>query len=334
MTKYLLFLSIVFTALPRYILSFTQYCGSIRPSETGGAVGYVALQIAEGVAKYAFTLDLSNFQPSQPCNYNEGLNFHIHSYWTNTLQNSSSNANCGSSFTGGHYDPNFACSSSSQSYSTSCTALGRVSPTYTYSCNSTNYVAGKYSMCEVGDISGKHGVVIPNKQNISTLIEFNDFLPAYEYNFERADTTSLVWTSFVFHCKSPNIRIICTKFSTTDLEPCRSSFENFNKLFPTKRPTTMPTSSDDGDDSDDDHVYSSTDMAAAVVVCLIVPVLLLSLAFYFCYYRTTYSGGDGEMALKGGFGASEANASSARGDSERSTQGEFIGNPMELSDVE
>lgn len=248
-----------------------QYCANIVASQAAGAVGQVALQILDGVATYSFNLDLNSFKNSTPCDLQDGLKFHIHSYWNTNINNSAANEMCGSSYTGGHYDPNFACSTSSQSYSTQCTELGRIPPTYEYSCNTTNYGQGKYSMCEVGDISGKYGVVYPKgSKNLQySVTNFEDYLPPYTYNYLRQDSTSLMWTSFVFHCAQNSNRLVCAKFSTSEFAPCTDSF------------SAMSSSTSSSNNSG----YSAGDIAAAVLVPSFVLFLVGAGLGFFCFQK-------------------------------------------------
>jgi hypothetical protein len=245
-----------------------QYCAELKAAEAAGASGYVALQVAEGVATYSFELNLNSYKNSTPCDLHDGLKFHIHSYWNSNANGSAANAQCGSSYTGGHYDPNFACSSSSQSISTQCVSLGRVSPSYTYSCNTTVYASGKYSMCEVGDISGKHGTVYPlSTSNLQYNVNnFLDYLPPYTYNYLRQDATSLMWASFVFHCAQNSNRLVCAKFSTTNLSPCQSAFD------------AMP--SDAASTSSSSGISSGALAAAIVVPGLVLLAVGLALGFF------------------------------------------------------
>ena len=93
------------------------------------------------------------------------------------------------------YDPSFACSESSQSASNQCGAINRTaSQGYTYSCSTSNYDLGRYSFCEVGDISGKVGTAFPTNPNGTkfSLGYFEDFLSVYATNYDFQDDTSLM----------------------------------------------------------------------------------------------------------------------------------------------
>lgn len=251
-----------------------QYCANILPGYTNGASGNVALQISEGSATYGLYLDLTNFTPNPSCNLTQGLNYHIHSYWNNQTSSSASNSFCGATNTGGHYDPNFACSPYSQNYSNACLDLGRQSPGYTYSCSSTVYSEGKYSACEIGDISGKNGKLMPKHGTLVFELStpFVDYQPPYEVNYNAVDTNSLQWTSVVFHCPATNGRLVCAKFSTADLTPCDSTFSTFS------------TNDDNNDNNDDKYSKHQLDMAvvASVLVCFFVGLILGAIITRWC----------------------------------------------------
>jgi len=256
------------------LCSAQQYCASFNPATASDVSGYVAMQITDGSASYGIYLDMTNFATT--CDLSQGLNYHVHSYWFNTSTTSASNGFCGDTNTGGHYDPNFACSGASQNYSTACTDIGRIpSNNYVYSCTPALYQAGKYSMCEVGDISGKNGVLMPTtgSTTIFELTEFVDYLPPYAVNFDTLDTNSLQWSSVVFHCPVGGARLICAKLFDNDLSACSDAFSSFS------------VNSND-DNSNDDNGYTKHDLDVAVVVsvlvCSIVGFFIGILAARFC----------------------------------------------------
>jgi len=84
------------------------FCGLISRDEASGAGGYFQANFAPGVAQYAYSLDLSDFDLSSlgddaaTCDLSQGLDWHIHTYWTEAEQ-SAAGAAC--STCGGHYDP-------------------------------------------------------------------------------------------------------------------------------------------------------------------------------------------------------------------------------------
>jgi hypothetical protein len=207
-----------------------QYCANILPNQADGASGFAALQIAKGQAKYDFTLNLENFATT--CNLAMGLKYHVHSYWNNATSNSASGSTlCGAAIAGGHYDPNFACSVYSQEISTGCVELNRVTPNYYYACNSSLYNQGSYSYCEVGDTSGKNGIAYPLAGTTATFAlstPFVDYQPLYNANYMKTEVNALPWASFVFHCAENAARLVCGKFTPTDLTACQPSFTKMN----------------------------------------------------------------------------------------------------------
>jgi len=131
------------------IPSSVKYCATFRSNYAADANGFFAMEIIDGVAKYAYNVNLTHFALSSTCSglSSKGLKFHLHSYWKNSSASSSAGSTyCGATLTGGHYDPKLACSASSQSSSTGCANLGRTSSKgYLYSCNSTVYGSGDYA---------------------------------------------------------------------------------------------------------------------------------------------------------------------------------------------
>jgi len=194
-----------------------SYCATISSSSAPGASGYFQLDIVNGTSTHEFYLDLSQF--STTCDLSLGLTYHIHSYWKNTTTSSGTNGYCGSGYTGGHFDPNLACGPASEDASSSCSSLGRTSSSgYTYGCSKTLFKAGQYGVCEVGDLSGKYGLIMRKSltSNIfARTVTWADYLPPYIANYDT--TTSIIkpWTSIVFHCTT-GARLVCAKFVQSD----------------------------------------------------------------------------------------------------------------------
>lgn len=210
------------------IVEATQYCATIASGEAAGAEGWVALQIVDGVAQYSFKLDLSSYYSDALCpNIDSGLKYHIHNTWANGSAFSAANSACGASYAGGHYDPNFACSNFSSAIGSECKALNRTwGHGYHYGCNSTMYSNGHYSLCEVGDISAKAGIVYLDSNRVAQKT-FVDYQPPYAVNYNQADMDSTKWLSWVFHCAENSNRLVCAKFSMTELMPCQDGFDSF-----------------------------------------------------------------------------------------------------------
>ena len=133
------------------LTSSGKYCAKFTPSEAGGASGYFLVDIGNSESTYSFNVDLSNFEYSSGvCAASlatGGLKYHLHANWNNATATSSAGPSyCAAGVTGGHYDPNYGCSSASQNAAGACTSLSRTSALgYTYACNSTDFAAGDYS---------------------------------------------------------------------------------------------------------------------------------------------------------------------------------------------
>ena len=248
----------------------TQYCATIASGEAAGAKGWVALQIENGVAQYSFSLDLSDYDTDALCpDMSKGLKYHIHNTWNNDSAMSSANSLCGASIAGGHYDPNFACSNYSSAIKNECVSLGRTwGQGYRYGCNSTMYNAGHYSLCEVGDTSAKNGVVyLDTTTRIAELTNFVDYQPPYTINYNQADMDSTQWLSWVFHCAQNANRLVCARFSTTELTACQAGFDSFVT-----------------DSGDDDHVTQNrfnTAIILSTVLCTFGGILIGALIVHF-----------------------------------------------------
>ena len=108
---------------------------------------------------------------------------------------------------------------------------------YTYACNASNYNAGRYSMCEVGDLSGKNGLLQPTTTDGLTfqLPVFVDNLPAYAVNYNSADV----------HARAKRIRFIYIKlirFGSGQCSQCLSKgFGIPNELAASGRPAALLT---------------------------------------------------------------------------------------------
>jgi len=146
------------------MVSAVQYCAHF-PGDDGFVIGYYKMSVQSGRASHSFQLDLSNFKDTSECDLSNGLYYHVHTSWNpddSTRTSGLGATDCGATVTGGHYDPNLACSASSQDASGLCVALNRTSALgYTYNCTSAGFAAGIVSHCEVGDLSGKFGIVYP-----------------------------------------------------------------------------------------------------------------------------------------------------------------------------
>lgn len=208
------------------VVSATFYKATI---DSDGAVGYFNMEIGNGQASYSYYLDLSEF--STTCDLDLGLKYHIHTYWNydddSTLSATSETEGCVAAYTGGHYDPNLACSTSSQDVSELCLDINRtLSQEYIYGCSTTVYADGEYALCEVGDLTNKFGISYPSTGYIfSSSSALIDFQPPYAANYLTEDQISRQWASIVFHCPADSSRLVCAK-----LYPVSSSSSSKKKL--------------------------------------------------------------------------------------------------------
>jgi Cu/Zn superoxide dismutase len=114
------------------------------------AWGMVTLNGDSGSVNVQLTIPTEN--ASQ---YGEGYQFsyHIHEKWEND-DDVAVLADCGAAFTGGHWDPMWACGPASQ-YNQNANCLDCLAANATYSCTPTS---DPYA-CEVGDLSGRFGAL-------------------------------------------------------------------------------------------------------------------------------------------------------------------------------
>lgn len=117
-------------------------------------------------------------------------------------------------YTGGHYDPFLACGGSSEDKGSHCVELNRTaSQSYNYACNSADYSTGHVAICEVGDLSGKFGPMMPSLANNMVFVgKHIDTMPPTPANYYNEDAVSKKWASLVLHCPADNSRILCAQF--------------------------------------------------------------------------------------------------------------------------
>lgn len=242
----------------------SSYCATFSSdydstTTTGGVTGsfYMLIDNDEKMGNYRFYLDLSEFSSS--CDISQGLNYHVHSNWVNASTSSDlGSVFCGPAYTGYHYDPTMACSSTSENQGTTtgynsdnCLKIGRyatASPAYTYGCSTAVYGQGDYSQCELGDLSGKLGLAFPSSGRIFDQSKtLQDVMPVNSYNYmedsrSSSPHTAFSWASIVFHCKSGGTRLFCAKFE--EISSSSSDSSSCGK---------KPASSDNGNSGDDDR---------------------------------------------------------------------------------
>lgn len=161
---------------------------------------------------YEWSLDANNFVSPNSCDLSAGLAYHIHSNWDENDENSAFFGDCGSDQTGGHYDPFLACGPAT-SNTAECTALGRTRNDYM--CDAAKYADGEYQLCEVGDLSGKFGKMMPESAADLTFKDevILDHLGPLQANYDVTEEgIRKSWLSIVFHCTTDYSRQFCAKF--------------------------------------------------------------------------------------------------------------------------
>ena len=173
-----------------------------------------------GNAHYKFKVNLNDFVSHNNCDITDGLTYHIHSYWNDNYSSSAVGPDCGAEYTGGHYDPFLACGPAT-SNTDECGALARTKDdNYEYLCNPESHSRGEYQKCEVGDLSGKFGKVVPiSPYNLIYEFESEDVFGPVKANFDvnEYDGITKSWASAVFHCSADGgSRQFCAKFEQND----------------------------------------------------------------------------------------------------------------------
>ena len=138
-----------------------------------------------------------------------GLKYHIHEKWTYDDTNDRvSGDSCSGDYTGGHWDPWLGCGSATGN--TYCSAKGgcvtgsSVLGDDGYDCSSSTFEENPFA-CEVGDWSGKYGLVDVNDDGSVVLMAESP------YEVMSSDLTDL---SVVFHCNDGS-RAFCSPFEVT-----------------------------------------------------------------------------------------------------------------------
>ena len=134
-----------------------------------------------------------------------GLSWHIHEKWTHNSTDDS--LDCGSDYTGGHWDPWLACGSATGN--TYCESKGGcvrgssvLGSDSSYDCST--FETNPY-VCEVGDWSGKYGQAMVN----GSVIEISGS-SAFEVS-----GSDVIGYSIVFHCND-GTRAFCAPFVEVD----------------------------------------------------------------------------------------------------------------------
>ena len=196
-----------------------RYCAPVSVETAAGldnaVSGYFSARIVNGLAKYAFSVDLSKVTNCDFTAFPQVL-YHIH---TNSVYDATKTPTMSCTNAGFHYDPDLACSPDSAASSTYCPALNRtLAQGYTYNCSAAAEVPfydTPTGRCEVGDLSGNLGLVpVSATMNVRPTVPLFDAQPPYVYNFNRSTADiSAGWRSIVFHCgDATHTRIACGDF--------------------------------------------------------------------------------------------------------------------------
>mmetsp|Transcript_4972 Transcript_4972/g.9948 ORF Transcript_4972/g.9948 Transcript_4972/m.9948 type:complete len:230 (-) Transcript_4972:366-1055(-) len=192
-----------------------------------GVNGTFNLTISEGSMSYSFRLLVDQAAFSSCDLKEEGLTYHIHSVWLHEDKLSGTFEECGAPKTAGHWDPTFACGSSSSQLKM---ADGSVNPEcISYNKETANtpasvaaeYTCGFGGVCEVGDLSGKQGILYANGDEGVFEGSYTDALPegvsvqtaSEEFLADLQVPDQPAWASMVFHCAPTNARLFCAFFS-------------------------------------------------------------------------------------------------------------------------
>jgi hypothetical protein len=141
------------------------------------------------------------------------LNYHLHQQWTDADADVAiGGIGCGPNITGNHYDPFFGCGPASGVPTDQCLAIGKAKNATRYNCNPAVYGSRAYNECEVGDLSGKNGVILVTADGRATSTRaIPDPLPviAAQYVTDRTVNKADQFASIVYHIGSP--RVLCGK---------------------------------------------------------------------------------------------------------------------------
>jgi hypothetical protein len=193
--------------------------------------------------------------------------YHIHTTWDSTKNSAAGPINCGSKVTALHYDPNLACGYVSDD----CNQLNRLENTY--NCTPAVYNAGLYAQCQIGDLSGKFGIVKPVNGIIQQLSPLLDYQPPYAANHLVGTRRSQFFSSVVFHCQKDNTKLICAKLQ---LVPAGQSSIC---PFPQTRTEVMARLS-----SDLAGVSSDLDTSKSVVKKNEIAIIILAVAVFCLFF--------------------------------------------------
>jgi len=160
-------------------------------------------------------VNYSKFQSAASC-FTNGMKYHIHEKWEyNDFIDRIGSGPCALIYAGNHMDPWAACSSDTANiYCLSNTHANdtcvKSSSAFTtsgnYCCNTTTYQLNPF-VCEVGDLSGKYGVLSLE----------NNKVYRSDSSFWEVDSYDVSGKSIVFHCTtSGSPRAFCAAFDDSD----------------------------------------------------------------------------------------------------------------------
>jgi hypothetical protein len=190
------------------LLLFLQYADL-------GRYGTFDLEISadDGTMKWSSSLQNIKMLETELNVTISSLNYHLHQQWTdNNTDVAIGGVGCGPNITGNHYDPFFGCGPASGVPTDQCLAIGKAKNATRYNCNPAVYGSRAYNECEVGDLSGKNGVILVTADGRATSTRaIPDPLPviAAQYVTDRTVNKADQFASIVYHIGSP--RVLCGK---------------------------------------------------------------------------------------------------------------------------
>lgn len=187
----------------------SQFQSQMDPKMTGGASGYFQMTLTHsGRGYYQWAFDLSDFKFPSHCDHTVvskyGLRYDL--YYVNSTSTSVHNtSSTGCAHCEGRYDPYLACSSQSEYASSSCKSLGS---SINYNCTASAFMGdGNIRNCEVGDFSGKFGLMLPSLVGQSDNVKFtfygsvlDDPNPPLSINYKQPDSRTHGWSHLVLSC--------------------------------------------------------------------------------------------------------------------------------------
>jgi hypothetical protein len=147
--------------------------------------------------------------------------------------------------------------------------LGRTSTDgYTYECSTSVYDQGGYDLCEVGDLSGKLGVLYPKGSSNAYFekSQLQDSYPPFASNYRTSDEITDMWSSIAVSCNEDDTTLICARLHFSDDE-C----------------DTKPFSDDYISDDVFENGWDLTLIIFAAVILLVMLVLTVIVFAHYCY---------------------------------------------------